>query len=248
MGKKAATNEVITKLVSALGDQSHSVRWNACEALGKIGEKAATNEVITKLVTALGDQRDDVREYACKALGKMGDKAATNEVITKLVSVLADQSNYVRWNACEALRKMGEKAATNEVISQLVVVINNDKGYSCFDVATAVESISGSLAVGEQLAQKIVAEYCLCRHASICLKKISEDELINVYLITKNPNLLPTLFQLILWRGAAITAIENKILVYGKTEPVELHIPTLVLRQQLIDAFTDQRKRLHLSS
>ena len=37
MGEKAATNEVITKLVSALGDQSEYVRSSACEALGKDG-------------------------------------------------------------------------------------------------------------------------------------------------------------------------------------------------------------------
>ena len=33
MGEKAATNEVISKLVGALGDESEDVRWNACEAL-----------------------------------------------------------------------------------------------------------------------------------------------------------------------------------------------------------------------
>ena len=62
MGEKAATNEVITKLVSALGDQSEYVRRDACEALGKMGEKAATNEVITKLVSALGDQSESCQK------------------------------------------------------------------------------------------------------------------------------------------------------------------------------------------
>ena len=56
IGEKAATNEVITKLVSALGGQSEYVRSWACGVLGKIGKKAPTNEVITALVTALGDQ------------------------------------------------------------------------------------------------------------------------------------------------------------------------------------------------
>ncbi len=45
---------MITKLVSALGDEDEDVRSNACEALGKIGEKAATNEVITKLMIVRG--------------------------------------------------------------------------------------------------------------------------------------------------------------------------------------------------
>jgi hypothetical protein len=248
MGEKAATNEVITKLVSALRDQSDYVRINACEALGKMSEKAATNEVITKLVSALGDQSDYVREYACEALGKMGEKAATNEVITKLLSAVGDKSERVRENACEALEKMGEKAATNEVISQLVVVMNNDSSYWSFHAANAVKIILSSPAVVKQLDPTIVAEVCLCRYVPHCLENISEDELINVYLMIKNPNLARTLFQLILWRGAAITAVENKIVVYGKTEPVELSIPTLVLRQQLIKTFTYERKQLHLSS
>jgi HEAT repeat protein len=245
MGEKVATNEVITKIVSALGDENDYVRMYACEALGQMGEKAVTNEVITKLVSALGDESDAVRLNACKALGRMGEKAATNEVITKIVNALAYDSEYYTSNACEALENMGEKAATNEVISQLMVVMNN---YRSYYAANAVGSVLSSSAVVKQLAPEIVADVCLCRYASNCLRNISEDELINVYLTTENPNLLPSLFQLILLRGAAVTAIENKIVVYGKTEPVELPIPNLALRQQLIDAFTNQRKQLHLSS
>jgi hypothetical protein len=79
------------------------------------------------------------------------------------------------------------------------------------------------------------------------LKNISEDELINVYLITKNLNWLPAVIQLSLRKGTAVTATENKIVLYGKTEPAELPIPDSLLRQQLIDAFLEQRKRLHLS-
>jgi hypothetical protein len=143
---------------------------------------------------------------------------------------------------------MGEKAATDEVISQLVVVMNNDSSYWPSDAAEAVERILSSSAVVKQLAPNIVAKVCLCRYALDCLENISEDELINVYLITNNSDWLPTLFQLLLLRGAAVTAIESKIVVYSKTEPGELTIPTSVLREQLIDAFTDQRKRLYLSS
>lgn len=49
MGGKAATNEAITELVSALADESDEVRSSACEALGKMGEEAATNEVVVAL-------------------------------------------------------------------------------------------------------------------------------------------------------------------------------------------------------
>ena len=62
MGEKAATNEVISKLVSALGDE----RLDGSDGMHvklsvKIGEKAATNEVISKLVSALGDENKYVR-------------------------------------------------------------------------------------------------------------------------------------------------------------------------------------------
>jgi hypothetical protein len=248
MGAKAATTEVITTLVSALGDERDYVRKHACEALGEMGAKAATTEVITKLVSTLGDERDYVRSNACEALGEMGAKVATKEVITKLVSALGDESDYVIRAACKALGKMGEKAATNEVISQLVVLTSNKSSYLFEYAAKAVEGILCSFAVVKQLAPEIVAEVCLCNYALDCLRNISEDELINAYLITKNANLLPKLFRLIFLRGAAVTAIKNKIVVYGKTEPAELPIPTLVLGQQLIDAFAYERKQLHLSS
>jgi hypothetical protein len=177
----------------------------------------------------------------------MGEKAATNEVITKLVSALGDQSDNVRWDARESLVKMGKKAATNEVISQLVVSMNTGSfGVFC-NATVAVQNILSSSAVIKQLAAKTVADLCLCRYASSYLENASEDELINVYLITKNLNWLPAVIQLTLLKGAAVTATENKIVLYGMTEPIELRIVDSVIRQQLIDAFIEQRKRLHLS-
>ena len=59
LGEKAATSEVITALVTAMGDENGSVRGNACRALGALGEKAATSEVITALVTAMGDENGE---------------------------------------------------------------------------------------------------------------------------------------------------------------------------------------------
>jgi hypothetical protein len=85
MGEKAATNNVINGLVTALGDENDHVRRTACEALGKIGEKAPTNDVINGLVTVLRDESMFVRESACQVLGKVGEKAATNDVINGLL-------------------------------------------------------------------------------------------------------------------------------------------------------------------
>jgi HEAT repeat protein len=251
IGEKAATNEVITKLVSAIGPIGHEsdyVRVGACKALGKIGEKAATNEVITKLVSALEDDSNDVRKNAREALGKIDEKAATNEVITKLVNALADESDDVRENACEALGKMGEKAARNEVITKLVLLMNKDNGYASFRVAEAVGNILSSSTVIKQLTPKIVADLCVCRYASDCLKHVSEDELINIYQTTKNSHWLPAVTHLILLRGTAVIATENGVLLYGKTEPAELLIPNSKLRRRLIKAFINERKRLHLSA
>jgi HEAT repeat protein len=247
MGEKAATNEVITKLVSALGDESDYVRGYACSALGKMGEKAAANEVITRLVSALGDQSDNVRRNACEALGKIGEKAATNEVITKLVSALGDESDYVRGNACEALGKIGKKAVTNEVITKLVLVMNNYSAFAASDgAAEAVRNILSSSAVMKQLTPKIAADLCACRYAFGCLKHVSEDELINTYQTTKNPDWLCAVTQFMRLRGAAITATENGVLLYGKTEPTELLIVNAELRQRLIEAFRTEREGLHL--
>jgi hypothetical protein len=178
----------------------------------------------------------------------MGEKAAKKEVITKLVSALGDQSDGVKMYACEALGKMGEKAATNEVISQLVVLMNTGSYDVQAKATRAVENILSSPAVIKQLATKTVADLCLCRDAWNCLKNISEDELMSVLLPTKNVKWLHAVIQLTLLKGAAVTATENKkIMLYGKTKPAELPIADSVLRQQLIDAFLEQRKRLHLS-
>jgi HEAT repeat protein len=215
----------------------------ACYALGEMGEKAATNEVITKLVSALGDQSDGVRGNACYALGKMGEKAAMDEVITKLVSALGDESDGVRGNECSTVRRIGEKAATNEVIMKPLVLINDSR----FSAAQAVKNILISSAVIKQLAPKIIEDLYRCEYASDCLKNVSEDELMNVFLMSENPGLLPAVTQLTLQRGAAVIVNKNKVVVYGKKEPVELKIRNSELYQRFIKAFVDQRKRLYLS-
>jgi HEAT repeat protein len=245
MGEKAATNEVISKLVSALGDKSDYVRGSACEAVGQMGEKAATNEVISKLVSAYGNESEYVRANAYKALMKMGEKAATNEVISMLVSVLGDERNHFRRDACKALMKMGKKAATNEVISKLVSIVNTefDESYSA---AEAVGNILISSAMITRLDPNIVADLCLCKRASDCLKHVSEEEIIKFFFNAQNPDWVSAVTKITLLKGAAVTATEDKVVVHGSKGPVELSVPNLELSRQLIEAFTDQRKRVHL--
>jgi HEAT repeat protein len=248
MGEKVATNDVISKLVSALGDERKYVRGKACETLGRMGEKAATNDVISKLVSALGDESELVRETACEALGEIGEKAATNDVISKLVSALGDESECVRKTACKTLERMGEKAATDEVISVLMVLLNSGKYYSIgWKAGKAIENILSSSASVTQLSPKTVSDLCLDKNRLTCLKNISADQLINIFFTSKNANWLRAVSKFSLQVGVAVTVTGEKIVVYDRKEPVELFVPTLKLRKELIKALTDQAKQLHLA-
>ena len=177
----------------------------------------------------------------------MGEKAATNEVITKLVSALGDQSESCQTECmCQALGKMGEKAATNEVITKLLVMMHdNNDGVNLY-APLAVGNILSSSSAIKQLAPKIVADVCLCKYASYILKNISEEELINIFLFSRNFDWLLAVTLLTVLNGAALTVTENKVLVYGKTEPIELTLPNSELREGFVKAFIEQGKRLHL--
>ncbi len=246
--EKAATNEVVNKLVSALKDYSWYVRFCAYSTLEKIGEKAMTNEVINRLVNVLEDESEHVRVSACEVLGKIGEKAATNEVINKLLSsALGDESEYVRCDACKTLGKIGQKAATNQVINKLVNLVNSEDGRTTDEAENVVGKFLSSPSVITQLDPKIISDLCLCKRASNCLKNVSVDQLIDIFLTTKSAAWLSTLSQCTLLKGAAVTITEDKVVVYGSKEPVELLIVDLKLRQKLIETFTDQANRLHLS-
>ena len=246
IGEKAPTNEVITKLVSALGNQSEDVRRRACEALGQIGEKAARNEVITKLVSALGDQSEWVRRRACEALGQIGEKAARNEVITGLVSALGDQSEDVRSSACEALRKIGEKAATNEVISKLAALENSDSFLVLATAVNAVASLINSSAVMTQLDSRIMTDLSLSKNASIYFKNISEDDFVEKFFRSVNPDWIPFVTRFLLLKGWALAAMENEIGVYGTKDPLQTSMHIFDIRVKLINDLIDQGGRLEL--
>ncbi|CAF0866181.1 unnamed protein product, partial [Didymodactylos carnosus] len=145
VGKKSATNEVIDRLVNAIGDEN--LRHSACAALGNMGGKAATNEVIDRLVNTIGDVYDDVTYSACLALWNMGEKAATNEVIDRLVNALGDED--LRHSACLALWIMGEKSATNEVIDRLVNALQDKKWLVRYGACRALGNMGEKAATNE---------------------------------------------------------------------------------------------------
>jgi hypothetical protein len=143
---------------------------------------------------------------------------------------------------------MGEKAATNEVITELMIVMNFGSldGVADSQAVYAIGNILRSSVVIKQLAPKVVADLCLSRYASDCFKNISADDLINVFFTTKDSDWLPAVTRVALLKRVAIAVTENKVVLYDKTEPVELSFPHSELRERFIEAFIDQEKRIQL--
>ncbi|CAF1003968.1 unnamed protein product [Adineta steineri] len=208
VGKQAATNEVITKLVNALEDESQWVRSSACHALGKIGEKAATKEVITKVVSVLEDESVSIKISVWQALGKMGEKAATNEVIAKLIDALEDESPEVRECACEALENMGEQAATDEVITKLVSVLEDESNDVRRSVCQALGNMGEKAATNEVINKLVSALEDRSVRYSACeaLGKIGEKAATNV-VIDKLISALERENDIV--RSSACKALEN---------------------------------------
>jgi vesicle coat complex subunit len=196
-------------------------------------------------VSALGDESEDVRSSACEALGKMGEKAATNEVITRLVSALGDESEDVRWSACDALGNIDKKAATNEVITKLVSMLNTDQNVFG-EAEKAIDNILNSSTVITELGPKLISDLCLCGQKLKCLKNISADELIRIFITTENTDWLSVITHVTLLHGVAVSITKQTMTVYEEKEPLEMRIPSLKLAQELTEAFINQAKRLNL--
>ena len=149
MGDSAATDRVITKLISALADDDYSARSRASGALCKIGEKAVTREMINKLVNVLADEKEWARSSACDVLETIGRKSATNEVISKVVRALTDTIKYDRYSVCDILGAIGEKAATDEVIKGLVSALSDKEESVRYSVCNALGKMGPKAATDE---------------------------------------------------------------------------------------------------
>ncbi|CAF1303259.1 unnamed protein product [Didymodactylos carnosus] len=210
----------------ALGDEDSNVRRRACEALWNVGEKAATNEVLKRLVVALGDQNCNVTRGAYNALRKMGEKAAASEGIQKLVVALGHEDSWVRLYACEALGKMGEKAATSEAINRLVTTLGDSK-YGVREAAgRAVEKVLGWFWAERQLDAKHVSEGV----GSMSIGKSVNSRFLWSWEVLK---------------GSAVTVSGNKIMIYGSSEPLEIHVSSAKLAQALAKACHEQAEKVH---
>jgi hypothetical protein len=248
MREKAATNEVITGLVTALGDENWYVSVSACEALGKMGEKVATNSVINGLVTALGNEIGHVRRTACEALGKIGEKAPTNDVINGLVTALWDNSMDVRESACKVLGKMGEKATTNDVINGLLNARDRVIGYS--SAYGTLERLFLSFSALTQLSSDTVSKlFEKIKEGQLgALRTVPPDQFLKVFLHTRSTVWLHVVTVVALLQGNAVTVIGNTIVVYGSQEPVQVPVTNEELRRELIEAFVHQTEELQSSS
>jgi HEAT repeat protein len=248
MGEKAAKDEVISKLLNALRDENGDVRVWACRALGNIGKKEATDEIISGLVSALGDENRNVRWCACQVLGDIDKKAATNKIINGLLNVLGDKDMFIRQCACKILGKMNEKVATNEVISRIADIVNssNDWLNDSYSATWAVSKILSSPDAIKQLKPEIISNLPLSKDMPDWLENLSSDQLIDIFFTTRERRWLSPIFRFMLLRGIAVTATENKVVVYDRKEPLELSAPNMEVCQQLIINFTEQRKELRL--
>jgi hypothetical protein len=239
MGEKAATNDVINRLLISLGDTDVLVRNSACEFLGKMGEKAASNEVINGLLLLLGDPDETVRSGACHALGKMGEKAATNEVINRLLLLLSDTNDSVRRSACQALGKMDEEVAISKVFGVLldarcenafgmkdIVVERTGKIFDSFPCLRNLEDI-------DKEENRHYDWNCWF------MKNRSPEEFIRVFLHTKRSFWLPIIARLLIEKGYGITVTDNTVVVYGSKEPVELLFSDGELGQRLRNYFSN---------
>ena len=238
-------NEVISQLVSAVGDQRAWVRSRACYALGEMGEKAGTNEVISQLVCALRNQSEEVRSSACSALGKIGEKAATDEVISQLLSALRDQSEKVRSSACDAVRKIIENRLTNEMISEFLNV-DDQIELSIDESRDIVKGCLSSPKALEQIDPHLIKQIIFRFHESHGFENLSERDVICILRETENLDWLVVLRELALSNGTAVVSTEDKLIVYGKEESYELLIENCEFYEKLRKVFAEQAKPWYL--
>lgn len=104
----------ISALTAFFKHSKKDIRWEAANALGKIGP--ATKEVVTSLIETLQDEDEYVRFYAACALGNIGP--AATEAVPALIKLVQDESQLVRVGGDLVLKKLGP--AVKEVIPALI--------------------------------------------------------------------------------------------------------------------------------
>jgi HEAT repeat protein len=145
---------VIPKLISALRDRNHGVRYKAASVLGRIGGPRAT-VAIPELARLFADDREEepIRNMAANALGLLGPESvpalarqlqrrtdvfgrrkaadalsrnqlSAREAIPVLINCLSDDDSEVRLVAVESLARFGEAA-----VQPLLAALKRDNPY-----------------------------------------------------------------------------------------------------------------------
>ena len=124
----------VLPVIEALKNDSSSIRWDAAEALGRIGDARA----VPSLKNALKDENSSVRRAVIEALGKIGAPA-----VLPLIDALENGDDDARWTAAKVLGKIGGTQAVPALINAL------RKSSVCRAAAKALDNIGWSPDGGE---------------------------------------------------------------------------------------------------
>ncbi len=111
--------EEVDLLIEKLKNGNEGERWNATNALAKIGDKRAVEPLIERLESDPGFDTQLVGSACCIALGKIGDKRA----VEPLIKALNDRHRVLDLEAAEALARIGDK----RVVEPLKIKIKEAK-------------------------------------------------------------------------------------------------------------------------
>ena len=251
MGEKESTEKVIDALINALQHQDPHVRREACQVLGEMGEKAASGKVIDALMNALQDEDRRVRSCAREVLGKMGIEAASEKVFDDLINAIQHQDSHVRREAYKVLGKLGEKAATKCVIVSLVNSLHgkvNDRMNEWMAAALNGAMLSFS-AIKELDSNVIVKLYsCIRQLYFIEFTTMPSDQFVKVFLETGNDTWLPLVKYAARVQGIAITACDNKIIIYDKKDVVVIDTSKPELMKRFVNGLINDREELEIDS
>jgi len=101
----------VEPLAAQLRSQSPEIRWQAANALARIGEGLSV--AVPGLVTAVADQDPLVRAHAARALGAAKDARA----LEPLIKLLADPSEAVACQSITALGRLGDRRAVEPLVA-----------------------------------------------------------------------------------------------------------------------------------
>lgn len=182
----------IKPLICALRDQG--VRWDATEALGRIGgpavepllavlqEGGTVREDATRALGRIGepavepllgklqDGDGEVRRSVAEALGKIGDQRA----VEPLIAALQDEDRDVRWSTIEALGEIGDGRA----VHRLIAALQHEDTEIRWRAASALENLGDARAIKPLIAALYDEDEGVGRRAAIALGRIGDTSVL----------------------------------------------------------------------